>query len=151
MDTESSTAPTAVRDVQALIDAAGRWTDQDLTYAVRLAYNAGRHAHEATQHPDRVACRECWHAGRLDALHRIGEHDRVWRPAARRADTDRIRQRLADMEEAADQRWAKRFPDRPRVDHPGGPVDWNTGRPAEPTYLPARIHRPARRIEGEAA
>ncbi|WP_435589787.1 hypothetical protein [Micromonospora aurantiaca (nom. illeg.)] len=40
---------------------------------------------------------------------------------------DRVRQRMADMDRAARRR--ARRDGRPYRPHPGGPVDWNSGRP----------------------
>jgi hypothetical protein len=89
-------------------------------------------------------------AGRRDMLVRIGELDRAWRPAARRTEAERIRERVAEMEDYGRRRAQREG--RPYRDYPGGPVDWDTGRPLAPAIpLPARTARVASQTEGVAA
>jgi hypothetical protein len=92
------------------------------------------------------AYRRGFQAGRLDMLARIGELDRVWRPVARRTDAQRISERLTDMETVRQRWWATHIPGRPAHDHPGGPVDWDTGQSVSHTYVLRHSH-----AEGVAA
>lgn len=87
-----------------------RWTAADLADYGHLRYRDG------------------WHAGRTTAIALVGEIGHLWMNQARKAYSERIRERLAVMEASYAEINAKLGrPEGYRYD--GGPVDWETGAP----------------------
>jgi hypothetical protein len=66
------------------------------------------------------------------AAERVDELDAIWRPVVRPTYEEKVRQRMAHFEAT----FVRMFPDR--TPYRGGPVDWDTGRPARAAHAERR-------------
>lgn len=107
----STTQPTAggiLAATTAMQDPHRTYDRDEVAYLMHLAYEAGRLHAAAEDHAEVAAC---------------------WAEFAQPTPTreQRVADRLADMDRVARMQALRQ--DRPYRIHPGGPVDWATGRP----------------------
>jgi len=103
--------------------------DPGTTLAATTAIREGQHTFTREQAAYLVAL--AYHTGRLHAAAEdLAEVAACWAEYAQPRPTreQRIAARMAEMDQAARQAAARAG--RPYRIHPGGPVDWETGRPA---------------------